>query len=232
MKHGYVPPNNPQAQQEASIKLGCPSFYEGKEKRYSYNDVWLYIPDERILTWEQLKIGEFLNVEAETGNQYDPNAVVITLHGYIVGYLYKKDRRYSMANDWFRQSLPMLAQVESIDKQNNKLTVIIAFYDVPKLERMLRYHPNPKPYRLSRSANEEAQDAIMFCSEGDEVTIEDDFDSDGYVIRDVGIMGKLPISAAKIVDEYGGANSCCAFVANKDYTDNGKETVSVYIFKA
>ena len=231
MKQGYVPSNNTQAQPEKPLKLGCPFLYEGKEKRYSYNDVWLYVPDERILTWDQLKVGEFLNVEAETGNQYDPNAVVLTLHGYIVGYLYKKDKRYSMANDWFLQNLPMLAQVESIDKLNKRIIVIIAFYDTPKLERMLRYNPNPKSYRLSRSANEEAQDAITFCSEGDEVTIEDDFENDGYIITSGGTMGKLPASAAKVVDEYGGADSCCAFIASKDYTDSGKETVCVYVFK-
>lgn len=222
-----VPPPAPQPETKrpASLPYTC----EGMERRYHYASVDVYVPDVQRLRMPGLAVGTPLTLYQEKNNEYDPKAVALMHNGSIIAYLYRNGRQ-DMANDWIRKGMPVLAMVSEIAADG--LKIALAFYDLPKFERMMQANPSPKKYRLVRTASQAVQDVLVSCDEGDELEIEEDEEGRYTLTNYIGdVAGCLSASAAEFVDDNGGPERCSVFIAETDYNDSGKLTTSVYIFR-
>lgn len=114
------------AEEEANTKH-VPIAINRTAMSYFYRDVSIFtklnLPEVRV----DLN-GVELNFVQEPENEYDAKAVAIyTIVGEKVGYLYK-GKLQDMANDYLRMGFPVWGAISSIDTDENKYQICVAFY--------------------------------------------------------------------------------------------------------
>ena len=221
--------NKTQAVPKQEQVIKCPSEIDGKSRAYSYKDVNIFPVDPRIFDWDALSLGAMLSVDHDDENEYDSNAISLSLNEYIIGYLYK-GKLQDMANDWVKRGEPIQARISLIDRTNKKIQICLAFYRDKLFTRLQRSYPNAKAYKLVGNTNEEMQDSISLCSEGEEVVIDYDYEKSKYLVFNHSTIGYLPATAVAYMDKNGGMESCSFFTTDPDYLENGKINVGIYIF--
>lgn len=202
--------------------LTLPTVHGGYGRSYSYNDVQVCVINPQLLAVENVSIGDALEVWQEKTNEYDNKAVALSKGQSIVAYLYKNNRLQGMANDWLDASLPVLAKVASVE--GGDLAVMLAFYGNPR-------EPKRTAYKLTRTTSAAVQEEIACCSEGCELWLEEDDNGDYIATRWGDPVGKLPAAAIDMIDRRGGIDGFKASVAEIGYTDSGKYTISIHIYK-
>lgn len=195
---------------------------------YRYTEVGVFVPDDAIFDVEGFEPGSTPALVQEPNNPYDNRAVGLKLNERIVGYLYR-GKMQDMANDWFAKKKPVRAQITACMRDKQRAEITLVFYDLSRYEKYLAKYPNAKKYRLTGNTREEMQDNISLCSDGDECSIDYDFEKDKYLVSSGADIGYLPASAAKRIEE-DGEDAYNIFVADTDYDDRGKNTISVYLF--
>lgn len=220
VKHQEPPKPSPQVPR-------LPSVYEGLERRYHYQDVNVYMPNPQAMDMPGLEVGAEVILWQEKTNQYDCNAVAVVFGGYIIAYL-NKGKLQSIVNDWLNKGMPVRAMVYA--KASTGLQLGLAFYDLPKFERLMQREPSPRAFKLMRTGSAAVQDALDLCTEGAELDLEEDNEGRIAVVH-TDIVGYLPARAVDYVEDCGGAEWCSVFLANKEMDENLKTTASVYIFR-
>lgn len=212
------------AAQKAASQIKLPS-----DKHFSYGyDEHMYIPDEAVRELPGFIKNTKLSVSMEPDNPHDHNAVSLSLNGHVVGYLYRGARQ-DMANDFLKRGDFVIAMIDDVGTGNQASIRIEFFDDLGVIGHMLKKFPSAKTYRLTANANRDMQDNIYCCVRGDVCDISYDYDKEKYLVSDGGDIGYLPVSAGKIVEQYG-EGQCVVIVADTGTTDSGKDTVSVYVF--
>lgn len=141
---------------------------------YQYEHVKIAMP-----VMGKVDLGDFLSFEQEPNNEYDNKAVKVTYGGYPIGYLYR-GRMQDMVNDFMRKELPIEARVDSID--SDSITCGIAFYkDINSY--------NGVTATLTKTSKKDffdipRQDNLSCISEGDELSMEYDYETETYVVSD------------------------------------------------
>lgn len=205
-----------------------PYSFNGLERRYHYKDVNVYMPNPQAMDMQGLEVGAEVMLWQEKTNQYDNKAVAVIFGGYIIAYLHK-GKLQDMANDWINAGKPVLAMVYS--KAPTGLQISLAFYDLPKLERLMQKDPSPRAYKLTRTGSKAVKEALDGCWEGFELDLEEDDEGKIKVLYIDEPIGYLPARAVELVEDYGGPEWCSVFLAGKDEDENLKITASVYIFR-
>lgn len=126
-----------------------------------------------------LKLGDFLSLESEPDNQYDPHAVKILSGLNTVGYLFR-GKLQDMANDFIRKGLPIEVSVDSIT--NDSFTCGLGFYkDINSFDCVsATLTKTSKKDFLGTSR----QDNLSSTSEGDILYLNYDCDSETYIVTD------------------------------------------------
>lgn len=197
-------------------EIVVPAMKDGKKMKYHYDHVRVFTPKDFSIDYDKVVPGDEVSFVQEPTNPYDSKAVLIMHPGSKLGYL-NKGKLYDMANDYLKAGLPVYGHIDSMDDEENKLTVFMAFYGTTFTPQ------KTKPYKLTGSKGKAAQEAIDLLSEGDEVFVEYDFEKGKYIVRDYTgeVIGSLPKSAEDHADD----KSC--LVASIEEDDNGKNDVFV-----
>ena len=212
------------AAQKAASQIKLPA---GKHFSYGY-DEQMFIPDEAVRELPGFLKNTKLSVSLDPDNPHDQNAVSLSLDGHVVGYLYRGARQ-DMANDYLRRGDFVIAMIDDVGT-GDKASIRIEFFDdLGVIGHMLKKFPSAKTYRLTANTNRDMQDNIYCCVRGDVCDITYDYDKEKYLVSDGGDIGYLPVSAGKIVEQYG-EDDCVVIVADTGTSDSGKDTVSVYVF--
>lgn len=171
-----------------SIMFGC-------VKKYEYNEVKYYIPDD--VTHIQLNINDFISFKQEPENIYDELAVALYKDNTKIGYL-NKGKLQDMVNDYLSHDNNYYIV---IGKSDTPTTVCIAFY---KHVSLLTNEYSMKTYSLTGLnkkdfMNVKRSENLDLLSEGDDVTLEYDFSSEKYIVyTDTGSeIGELSTSISE-----------------------------------
>lgn len=197
---------------------------EGKQLKYSYEDVELYTLPEQMPDFSKVKLYGFVDFMQEPENTYDQNAVYVMQDGIKLGYLYKGTLQ-NMVNDFIHKSDKVIGFVSRIDKQNHKFQIDMGFYKPVQILSKVTLVGNRK---------EEVQSNLIGCYEGDAVTIEYDVLEETYnVLSDCGdFIGKLPKSLNKKLEDYNEINGYILSIDEKiDNNYNSYYAVVVALFE-
>ena len=197
---------------------------EGKQLKYSYEDVELYTLPEQMPDFSKVKLYGFVDFMQEPENTYDPNAVYVMQDGIKLGYLYKGTLQ-NMVNDFIHKGDKVIGFVSRIDKQNHKFQIDMGFYKPVQILSKVTLVGNRK---------EEVQSNLIGCYEGDAVMIEYDVLEETYnVLSDCGdFIGKLPKSLNKKLEDYNEINGYILSIDEKiDNNYNSYYAVVVALFE-
>ncbi|MDR1217203.1 MAG: hypothetical protein LBJ99_01310 [Oscillospiraceae bacterium] len=104
-----------------------PMSYMGKPIAYHYEKVKVVILSGQEPDFKSLNPGDIVQFAQEQTNSHDKNAVVVESGSRKLGYLYK-GKMQDMVNDFINKDDAILSHIDSIDDDNGKITVYIAFY--------------------------------------------------------------------------------------------------------
>lgn len=213
----FPPVVKPEPVSEKIVKeIVVPSVKAGKKIKYHYDHVQVFTPKDFTIDYDHVIPGDEVIFVQDPSNVYDPHAVLIKHPSCNLGYLYK-NKLYNMANEYLNAGLPVYGHIDSMDDEENKLTVFMAFYGAVSVPQ------KTKPYKLTGTKGKAAQEAIDSLSEGDEVFVEYDYEKEKYIVHDY--MGENIGSLPKSAEEHAEDKSC--FVDSIEEDDNGKNDVFV-----
>jgi len=133
---------------------------------------------------------EFIRFVQEPENIHDSKAVAVYIGGAKVGYIYKGTIQ-DMVNDYLKKGWEVQGYINTFDKETRTATYKIGFY---KPFEALK----SKKFKLTKVN----RDALDFCSEGDCLNVEKDFD-ENYVVNNqmVEEIGRLPKTAVEYLEK-------------------------------
>lgn len=211
--HPAAPVVQPPAPEKKEIIV--PSVINGKKLKYHYDHVDFFIPDDLNVDLSVLNPGDDIALVSDPKNPHDSTAVAVSHPIGKLGYLYR-NKLYDMTNDWFRYKLPVYSHIDSIDDDNRKVTLFIAYYGSS--------HSSKKTvYKLTGSKNKAAQETIELLDEGSDLLLDYDPEKEKCFVTYLGdIVGALPKNAEQHYDDV-----VCT-VDHIDSDENGKYDVFVY----
>ena len=199
--------------------ISVPSSKNGLNLKYHYERVDLFTPKDLRHLFSSINPGDSVTLVHEPDNAHDPNAVSVVASVGKIGYLYR-GKLQSMSLDYLRADLPIVAHVDSIDDDEYKITIFIAFYGSTSSE-------TSKTYKLVSNRNKKAQEEISFVSTDDYLYVVYDYEKEKYFVYGIGeTIGALPKSAEQFAEGY----DC--YAANISEDENGVYSISVRFEKA
>ena len=201
----------PAAEPEPSVSF--PDEIDGKTIAYHYPDVKLIPPTVA----SPARVGQSVTLR-DTGDTVQVHCGVLHLGDM------PKSRLSDMVRDWNAAGDPVVAYVSKVS--GNEIEIAIAFYRDATI-RFLSKHPDAKLVKLNGKPDE-----IAFYSKGMECEIEEDFDSEKYLVLCDGLeIGKLPASAVAYAKNHEiDPADLSVVIAEIDYDDDrDRDVISVYI---
>lgn len=208
-----------------------PTIYDRYIVAYRYSEN-LYIPDDVDASLLRGQNGKALSFVFEPENEYDPNAVAVFLQdkNEKIGYVYK-GKIQDMLHDWNDRDEPVGACLSTYSVPERKATYKIGFYKpLEKYEH--KVFPITKIHKKAGEYDFESRyDAIQSCDPGDELTIEESFENDSFIVSNTSgsEIGELSASASKFVRE--NADDILGFVLESldmDYDDKVTAKIAIY----
>lgn len=200
--------------------ISVPSSKNGRNLKYHYDRVDLFTPEELHPLFPSINPGDSVTLVHDPDNPHDSNAVAAVSSVGKIGYLYR-GKLQNMCLDYLRAGLPIVAHVDSIDDDEYKITIFMAFYGSTSLE-------TSKTYKLVSSRNKKAQEALELVDPDDYLSVEYDPEKEKYLVYGMGeaAIGALPKSAEQFAEGY----DC--FAADVSEDEDGVYSISVRFEKA
>lgn len=202
------------------------------ELKYEYDKVFIvgtkHLDEEAQEIVKNLSPNEFIIIDRDSANENDPTAVgVYTMRNgnrILLGYLQKNSHCYNMFNDYLQKGNHVMAVVDI----NGQATLKLGYYirkkkEIEKLNN-ITFTPNS-------SYNDDAQDSLEDCEQGDECSIEYDYERDKDIICcHSSFIGTIPKKIADIINH---CKSYYIFIDSletieKDYEDKIKVKLILY----
>lgn len=238
----YTPPKPtpkpaPTAAPDKPLKQFIQASLTGYYLAYRYDNKGVAMADTLVEDFDALVPGDPLDFIQEPDNPYDSSAVAILHKDKKIGYVYRGQTQ-DMVNDFLRRGEPIRAFVQS--SANRAVTYEIGFYkpgEAPAssksaAEAAVDAILNPTAGlkrlasgRLTTSGSQDAQDNILLCSEGDEVSVFYDFDRGKYEVHAHDYIGCLPAKLEDLAEE------ARFFITEIDYTESDKAYVVVAAYE-
>lgn len=174
-------------------KSDFPIFLHGIPIAYQYSDRGLAMADQLVSDFSRFVPGDVLTFAPEPNNAYDPQAIQVQAHGMPIGYVYR-GKGQDMIHDWIKNSDLFSAKLSRVDAQAKEMAYDIAFYKIGSLRKVKELGQGASG-KLIRSGSAAAQEAIAAISEGDELSVYYNSDSDRFdVDSTAGNIGSVPKS--------------------------------------
>ena len=176
--------------------------------KWKYLDVNVAGTQNIQIDYTKLQIGAKVSFEKEPNNEYDSNAIKIKQNDIFLGYVHKGTIQEMLHSYLDNNKYYVLANLNLIDEENKKLQIQIAFYRMfDETQYTLVKKFNTSLTKTSKKAEEfenSRQDNLSYISEGEYLEIEEQYDSDGYlVLNGVGEeLGELSTSVSEKISEY------------------------------
>ena len=202
-----------------------PNDIDGMVLAYKYSDVDVAGTRYAMPDFGILHIGDLLQFVPDPQNEYDPKAIRIVCNGSFIGHIHR-GKLQDMLHDWFAQNMPVWGCIANLIPGEMAIKICLAFYKESEYERLKKSGKNRKVFKLTGNGNEEMQSNIWGCAQGEEVSIDYDYEKGKGLVSCVGDIGYLPETASEMIDgEYK------AFIEEIGETESGKSTVKVIVFQ-
>ena len=205
--------------EEELPEIHVPQRINGAPLTYHYDDVAVTSYDENVYC------AEWLDVRAPITLQLAPDrgarAVLLLMDGHPFAYL-EGTKLADMAIDWVNREDPYFVALRYLSSGDQKISIFLGFY-------RKRVAANSKEYKLVSNKNSEMQAYILCCSEGDECSLDFDFEKEKYLVSSEGLeIGYLPKSAGTLVEDVG-EDEVAVFISSIDLDDEGRSVVTVSV---
>lgn len=200
-------------------QLVIPSKISGTKVSYKYDDVKIFTPEDLAdgIDFPAIPLAEKVQLVQEPENTYDRNAVAVYRGNQKIGYL-RKGKIQEMANDFLKNSWTIFAAIQTIDDDERKIGLALAFYKPHIITGEV------KTFKLTGNRNQSMQDAIGLVDEGDEVSYSYDAETEKYIASVADDIGYFPKSADRWLED-----DPVVVVSSIEEDENGKYTVFVDI---
>lgn len=194
-KIAYIP-------QPSHADLEIPSRIGNLSRVYCYTNV-KYAPSEDA---EDIANSMVADRQYELMLSEDSDTFLVSYNGRTIGTLID---RVDMVRDWLKRKDIVRCWLKNCGESGH--LVALAFYR----DEQARYsYGENKVYKLVRYANQDAQDMLVYYSDGDKVTLtEDTFCEDVVNVEGIGDLPKK--AAQRYIDE----GAAAAFIDHIDYDD-------------
>ena len=179
-----------------------PQTYNGSPLAYDYTDVNVCIIRDNKPDYKELKPYMPISFIPEPSNPYDPKAVIVKTDGTYIGYLYK-GRMQDMVLDFLRRNDPIQSFISDVNESTDTVQFTIGFYKEKEstYDKLIRQGTPHKTFKLTSNRNEDMQDTLSLCSEGEEVDYEYNYEKEKYIAICGDEIGFFPKSANKYLED-------------------------------
>lgn len=217
----------------SSYKL--PLFMDDRLLKYKYYDVFVKGTKYRNIDYDAIDINKSVTFEEEPTNEYDTNAIKVICNQQFIGYA-PQNNIQGMIKDYLNnEENDLVAYISKIDEANQLIDIAIGFYQtysdyeldsLEYIEATLIKTTKKDEFGISR------YDSIELLSEGDEVTLDSQFDSDLYLVTDDGgnELGELSKSVSERLQEKENDYTFEAYVQEINESSSGKLNVKIRIY--
>lgn len=195
-----------------------PKTYILKPLQYHYDDVKVCTIKEDNLDFSILKTGLEVSLYIEKENQYDNKAVAIYVDKTRIGYLYKGKLK-DMAYDFLDSGDYVYGYISHIQDENIILNLGYYRKVIPDFEKSTTF-------KLTGTAKKDIQEALLYCSEDDEVSFDFNYEKDCYEVSSLDVIGYAPKGKNKFIEEL---SDFYAYISKVDTDSNDKYFVEVTI---
>lgn len=169
----------------------------------------------------------------EPENEYDKKAIKVMCNKQFLGYIYK-GKIQDMIHDWWKKGDPIRATIQTINLEENTISLYVAFYRDP-FEGIEKYESlRTKLTKTSKKIDEytNRQDACTFLERGDKLDLEFDDESETYVVLNVLVeeVGEINKSISTKIKEREDVGEPICLVEETTEDDNGKCGANVLIY--
>ena len=189
---------------------------------YQYQEVDIAMTSEVVNDFSVFRPGDIISFIPEPTNTYDSKAIQLWSNNQLLGYVYR-GKIQDMLNDFLRFGEPVHGLIFSIQPEEKKITFSVGFY---RSARPKSYGKMLASGRLIANSGQDAQDNISICDEGDEVSIDYDYDKERYEVSCIDYIGCLP----KKLEQY--ADTATFIIDEISENDSGKQYVVVGAYVA
>lgn len=184
---------------------------------YQYQEVDIAMTSEVVNDFSVFRPGDVITFIPEPSNPYDPKAIQLLANNQLLGYVYR-GKIQDMLNDFLKFGEPVHGMVFSVRPDEKKITYSVGFY---RPARPKSHGKMLASGRLTTNAGVEAQDNISVCDEGDEVSVDYDYEKERYEVSYMDYIGCLP----KKLEQY--ADTATFVIDEVGENESGKQYVVV-----
>lgn len=213
------------------------SFFDANRYlKYEYYDIEIKGTKYQSFDITQISLGADLKFELDVSNEYDKNAIKVLCNSEILGYVPKNNIQKMIADYLNNDNKYVEAFVRKVDKDLKTIEMAIGFYKeltdeelkcVPHIDVSLIKTSKKDEYGTSRQENLETS------SEGDEVDIDYQYDTETYLVSDNcgNELGEINQNKSEKVQEYemDGKEFYC-IIQELGYTNSGNISCKIRIF--
>lgn len=199
-----------------------PKTIGGVPLAYHYQEVDIAMTIEVVKDFSIFHPGDVISFIPESTNVYDSKAIQLWSNNQLLGYVYR-GKIQDMLNDFLKFGEPIYGMIFSVKPEEKKITFSVGFYRPAKPKSSGKMLASG---RLTTNSGQEAQDNISICDEGDEVSIDYDYDKERYEVSCIDFIGCLP----KKLEQY--ADTATFLIDEIGENENGKYYVVVGAYVA
>jgi len=208
-----------------------PEEIDGIPMAYHYKTVDVCIIDDKRPDFKRIKPNMPVTFVPEPTNPYDTGAVIVKTENMNIGYLYKGTLQ-RMTREFLKSGYPIRSYIQYVDGPHDAVSITMGFYKEKTgkikhgYEKLIEIKAPYRTYKLTGNRNDDMQEALSNCSEGEEVECEFDDDKDRYIAVCGDDIGYFPKAAGKYLDD----DRRLAFIKSIEEDDNDKYIVEVAVF--
>lgn len=185
--------------------------------RYFYKYVKIAINPNDESVFDNINIGDKVELCQEPTNEYDKNAVAVYVNNMKRGYIYKGTLQ-KMCNKWITNNdIYVISKVTDIDIETKKIYIYLAFYDILDEQRY------ENKFKVTLSENKYNDNCIL---EYEPLYISYDYDKEKYLIEE---WGTVPKSSTNFFENIDGNIDYTSFVENIKENDSGSYSITIVI---
>lgn len=204
--------------------------------KYSYYDVVLKAVDACNVEIAKLKIEEALYFEFEPDHPYDEHAIKVLCHNQCIGYIPKNTLQRMMKDYDEDEHGQVKGFIYRVNEHHKEIHIALGFYkELTKEELKKVPHMDMSLTKTSKKdfLDVSRQEHLGCVSEGDEVHLEYEYETETYFVTDdcANELGEVSKSVSqklqKLEDE---GKTFYGVICEMGYSDSGKNTCKIRVF--
>lgn len=188
--------------------INFPRILNGSLIKWQYSDVEIKGVQYRNIDFSTLQIGDWVTFEEEPNNEYDSNAIKIIQSKIFLGYIPKGNLQDMILKYSKDDNYMIMAKLNLIDEEKQYLQIHLVFFKkIIESDFSFVKKINASLIKTSKKTDEfdvSRQDTLSTMEENDYVSIEEQFDSNCYLVLNEYSeeLGELSESVSDKLREY------------------------------